>query len=322
MKNDLLRDPVDHSPLTLEAGGLRSASGRLYPAACGGWDLRADADAPDPGPAVGGELGDFDYPHSLTLLHQRGLLERLPLKPGDAVLELGGQRSGVLAWLERHRGVHGVGVDIAPGWVALQNEASQARGGRSIWVIGDAERLPVADSSFRAIVAFDVFEHLGNLRAGLEECTRVLQPGGMFVCHMPVSDIRGSYDGYQRWTDAGAFAARAASLGHRHERLPSRLQMRTWLEQSGLQVLDTLNFNVWVQPLHDHHLIPALGRIRHRREKAQRPGPPPPVQVTASRSQRAYSTLALPLARALTSVDDMGALVGIGASCSYVARKP
>lgn len=320
---ELFRDPVDRSPLTPEPAGLRSASGRLYPARSGGWDLRP---VPDAGTEVdapaSGELGDFDYPHSLTLLQQLGFLERLPLQTGDSVLELGGERSGVLAWLERHRGIHGVGVDISPGWVATQNEASQARGGRSVWVVGNAERLPFADSTFRAIVAFDVFQHLGNLRAGLEECARVLQTGGSLVCHMPVSDIRGSIDGYHRWTDAGAFAARQADRGHHHERLPSRLQMRTWLEQAGLQVLETQNFNVWLQPIHDHHILPALGRLRHRREKAQRPGLPTPVQVTASRFQRAYSTMVLPIARALTAIDDIGALIGVGGSCTYLARKP
>lgn len=342
---DLLRDPIDRSLLIREAAGLRSPSGRVYPPRAGGWDLRPEAAEGPQGQGRGavpetdalhaaaqadiydamtGEPSDFDYPHNLTLVHQRELLENLPLDAADAVLELGGHRSGVLAWLERHRGIQGFGLDISPAWVAAQNKACSARGSRSSWVVGNAERLPFADGAFKAIVAFDVFEHLGNLRAALEECVRVLIPGGVLVCHMPVADIQGSFDGFQRWSDAAGFAARQASVGHYHERMPSRRLMRTMLEQAGLQVLDTRNFNVWLQPLHDHRLMPALGRLRHRKDKpGQRAAPSPPNQApSASRFQRAYATTVIPLARALTGLDEVGALLGFGGSCSFVARKP
>ncbi len=330
--NMIFRDPIDHSALTQEAAGLRSSSGRLYPTRAGGWDLRpeaAETGTTDKHAAaqaeiydgMTGEPSDFDYPHNLTLVHQRGLLERLVLHAGDAVLEVGGHRSGVLAWLERHRGIHGFGLDISPAWVAAQNQACLARGGRSTWVLGNAERLPFADGAFRAIVAFDVFEHLGNLRAALEECVRVLSTGGMLVCHMPVADIAWSFDGFQRWSDAAGFAARQASVGHYHERMPARRLMRTMMEQAGFQVLDMTNFNVWLQPLHDHRLMPALGRVRHRRDKpstrAAKAGPAGP-----SRFQRLYATSVIPIARALTSLDEVGAVLDIGGSCSFVARKP
>lgn len=331
--NPWLRDPVDGSPLTAQAGGLLSTAGRLYPARAGGYDLRPEAaqhgtDAAhaafqaDIYDAMTGEFTDFDHPHNLTLVHQRELLERLPLNLGDPVLEIGGHRSGVLAWLERHRGVHGQGLDISPEWVAAQNEACAARGGRSSWVLGNAERLPFADGSFRAIVAFDVFEHLGNLRAALEDCVRVLGPSGVLVCHMPVADISGSFDGYQRWRDAADYAARQASVGHFHERMPSRLQMRTLLEQTGFHVLDTVNFNVWLQPLHDHRLMPWLGKLRHRRDKPAKPGAPrAPMRTTASGFQRAYAASVIPVMRALTSPDGVGALMGLGGSCSFLAQK-
>ena len=125
-----LRDPIDHSTLVSEPAGLRSAAGRLYPTRAGGWDLRPEAAVTAPianaahdaahaaaqaeiYDAMTGELTDFDHPHNLTLLHQRSLLEGLPLDAGDRVLEIGGHRSGVLGWLERHRGVHGIGIDIS-----------------------------------------------------------------------------------------------------------------------------------------------------------------------------------------------------------------
>ncbi|MDP2305514.1 MAG: methyltransferase domain-containing protein [Pseudomonadota bacterium] len=284
-----LADPVDKRPLTAVHGGLAGPAGTVYPEALGGWDLRprgggAPGDAPDdPNKSLQadiydqrlGAMSDFDHPHNLMLVHQKGLLEALPLKRGDRVLEIGGHRSGLLPWLERTRGIVGTGLDISPVWVAAQNAAARARGSDTIWVLGDAEVLPFADGAFAAVVAFDVFEHLTHLDRALTEAFRVLAPGGRLVVHMPVRDIDGSFDGFQRSRDPGDYAARQASVGHFHERMPTRRQMRTRLEGAGFQVLDLRSFNVWIQPLHDHRMLPWLGRMKNRRGDLGAGGQPP-----------------------------------------------
>lgn len=323
-------DPVDHTPLVPVAGGLRGGAGRVYPEAAGGWDLRPDAARADQNAALQadiydgmlGEFTDFDHPHNLMLVHQRELLERLALAHGDRVLEIGGHRSGTLAWLERHRGIVGSGLDISPVWVKAQNDAARARGTSTRWVVGDAESLPFADGTFAALVAFDVYEHVGRLDRALEDAARVLRPGGMLVTHLPVRDIRGSFDGLQQWWDSADYAARQATVGHFHERMPTRLQMRTLLERAGFQVLDVLSFNVWIQPLHDHRLLPVLGRLRHLgRGKAAAAPPAPAAPPGASGFQKAYAKTVVPLARALSVPDRLGSLLGIGGSASFVARK-
>jgi SAM-dependent methyltransferase len=326
-----LVDPRTRGPLTPVAAGLRAADGRVFPEACGGWDLRPDAGDANNAlqaeiyDAKLGEFTDFAHPHNLMLVHQRDMLDRLELGHGDRVLEIGGHRSGALAYLER-RGIVGSGADIARVWVAAQNAAARARTSETRWVVADAEALPFRDGSFAAIVAFDVLEHVSRLDRALAECARVLRPGGTLVCHLPVRDIEGSFDGIQRWWDAADYAARQASAGHFHERLPTRLQMRTRLEHVGLQVRDVQSFNVWLQPLHDHRLMPLLGRVRHALRPA-RTGTGNAAAATAPRVgasgfQKAYARVAVPLARALSAPDRVGSLLGIGGSCSFVARKP
>lgn len=332
-----LVDPVDHSPLAASARGLSSAAGRLYPAAAGGWDFRPGANV-DENKALQaeiydaklGEVTDFDHPHNLMLVHQRGLLELLPAREGERVLEIGGHRSGVLPWLERRRGVVGVGLDISRTWVEAQNTFARQRGSETQWVLGDAERMPFADRSFASVVSFDVFEHLSNLDRALAECFRVLRPGGMLVAHMLVRDIAGSLDGLQRWLDPADFAARQATAGHFHERMPTRLEVRTLLEHAGFQVRDVRSFNVWLQPVHDHKLMPLLGRLRHGtggRGGGRRKGDPPRrpdvlPRAGASGFQKAYAASVVPLLRLLTAPDRIGSALGIGGSCSYVAVRP
>jgi SAM-dependent methyltransferase len=64
---------------------------------------------------------------------------------------------------------------------ATQVVAATQRAGGPVYARADADGLPVADSSFDAVVACLVFEHIDEVDAALGEVARVLEPGGRFV---------------------------------------------------------------------------------------------------------------------------------------------
>jgi SAM-dependent methyltransferase len=53
------------------------------------------------------------------------------------------------------------------------------------FVGADAARLPFDDTCFDVMVAADAFEHIEGLGSALEECARVLRPGGRLYAYFP-----------------------------------------------------------------------------------------------------------------------------------------
>jgi ubiquinone/menaquinone biosynthesis C-methylase UbiE len=76
------------------------------------------------------------------------------------------------------------GIDAAPRMV----EAARALAppdGRSHLTVGVVESLPYPAGSFDLVVSTTSFDHWADQRAGLEECARVLVPGG----HLVLTDL-------------------------------------------------------------------------------------------------------------------------------------
>jgi len=67
-----------------------------------------------------------------------------------------------------------------------------ARGGKITYVVLDAERLPFVSDLFNAVVFFDLLEHVPDPKRMLEECARVLAPGGVLHLYVPLEDEPGT----------------------------------------------------------------------------------------------------------------------------------
>jgi 2-polyprenyl-6-hydroxyphenyl methylase / 3-demethylubiquinone-9 3-methyltransferase len=98
----------------------------------------------------------------------------------------------------------GFGVTgVEPSAVSVRTARAHARaGGLAIaYRVGRAERLPVPDQSFDVVYCCDVLEHLDDVGRALDEITRALKPGGVFLFDTPNRTFasRLATDLVQRW---------------------------------------------------------------------------------------------------------------------------
>ena len=115
-------------------------------------------------------------------------LEKLGLKPGAWVLDLGCGEGRHVHGLHVLGGINVVGLDRdgpslikAREGLAMLPAATATTG----FVEGDAYRTPYADATFDAVICSEVLEHLEDYHAALAEIARVLKPGGVFVATVP-----------------------------------------------------------------------------------------------------------------------------------------
>jgi len=85
----------------------------------------------------------------------------------------------------------GVGRNAREGWVNVDLE--QHPGVDVLWDL-DMLPWPWGDGEFDEILALDIFEHLDDMTGAMDECWRVLQPGGLMTVRVPVAGGPNHYD--------------------------------------------------------------------------------------------------------------------------------
>jgi SAM-dependent methyltransferase len=117
--------------------------------------------------------------------------ERLPITPGERVLDLG-CGAGRHAFELLKRGADVVAFDqdaeelknVASMFGALELEGLPA-GARGETVVGDALALPFPDGDFDTVITAEVLEHIPDDMQVMRELFRVLRPGGRLVATVP-----------------------------------------------------------------------------------------------------------------------------------------
>ena len=127
---------------------------------------------------------------------QRKAVSHLGVKAGIHFLDLGcgtGQAVRQVAALTQHIGVF-CGIDLSPRMIEVARQAGRLKNVR--FEVASAERLPLVDDSFDAILCTNSFHHYRQPMKALEEIHRVLRFGGK-LCILDITT-----DGpFSRWLD-------------------------------------------------------------------------------------------------------------------------
>ena len=126
-----------------------------------------------------GFFDDLDHYHFEKLHHLLRLVDFDGYR-GRTVLDVGCGAAVDLARFAKG-GALATGVDISPSAIALARANFEQQGLAARFEVADGERLPFPDNVFDLVYAHGVVQYTADSRRLVEECRRVLKPGGRAV---------------------------------------------------------------------------------------------------------------------------------------------
>ncbi len=126
-----------------------------------------------------GFFDDLDQYH-FEKLHHLPRLVPFDACRGQRVLEVGCGAGVDLARFAKG-GARVTGVDLAPAAIDLARANFAQQGLDADLRVADGEHLPFADASFDLVYAHGVVQYTANPQALVDECRRVLAPGGQAI---------------------------------------------------------------------------------------------------------------------------------------------
>lgn len=113
-------------------------------------------------------------------------IDLAPMLNGADALDLGCFTGGRgAAWYERYGLHHLVGIDVRQEYIDAAEQFADYMKISAQYKLALGEKLPFENDTFDAVLSFDVFEHVQSVDQTLQECHRVLKPGGRLFVVFP-----------------------------------------------------------------------------------------------------------------------------------------
>lgn len=138
------------------------------------------------------------------------VLEAAALQPGDTVVDVGAGL-GLLTLATHERIGDGWVIAVDPSAGALEGLlqlAHEAGASGIMYLVGDAEVLPLPDAAVDVAVLRSVLAHVSNITAACGELARVLRPGGRLSLREPLGRAGTYLATAVDWSELGMLAER------------------------------------------------------------------------------------------------------------------
>jgi demethylmenaquinone methyltransferase / 2-methoxy-6-polyprenyl-1,4-benzoquinol methylase len=200
-------------------------------------------------------------------IHRRwkaDLIARLHPRPGEILLDLAGGTGDIARRFLGRAGKTGQVIicDINASMVAAGRDRALDDGVLSgiTWLVGNAEELPIADSSVDCCTISFGLRNVTHKQQALEEARRVLKPGGRFFClefsRVEAPVLRQLYDIYSFnvLPRLGAVVARDRDayqyLVESIRRFPPQAELATMMNRAGFEQVTWRNLSAGIAAIH------------------------------------------------------------------------
>jgi len=151
---------------------------------------------------------------SAMIAEAERVLEAADLRRGDTVLDVG-SGLGLLTLAAHERIGDGWVIAVDPSVGALEELlrlAHEANANGVIYLVGDAEVLPLPDASVDAALLRSVLVHVPNVDVAVSELARVLRPGGRLSIREPLNRSATFISNAIDWSPLGELGERVLAL--------------------------------------------------------------------------------------------------------------